>query len=124
VQEGAEDGRTNALEARLRRELGGDADRVPAPPPPARPPGGLELLRARASVWIWRARAAVPESMKRPLRKLLGRPSPVELAAPEGPSDISRLLEDVQIGQVELARRVTELEERLMAIENSRTEKP
>jgi hypothetical protein len=107
----------------LRRELGGEADGVPPPPPPSRPPRGLGLLRARLSARIWRIRAAIPESMKRPFRRLLRRPAPAELAEPEAPSDIVRALEDVQIGQVELARRVAQLEERMTGLESARTEK-
>jgi hypothetical protein len=100
-----------ALEARLRHELGAGAANVPPPPPPARPPRGLGLLRARISVRVWRFRAGVPESMKRPFRRLLRRPAPAELAEPDAPSDLVRALEDLQFGQAELARRLTELEE-------------
>jgi hypothetical protein len=124
VEDGAETGRLEAVETRLRRELGADADSVPSPPPPSPPPTGLGLLRARASARIWRIRAGVPEPMKRPLRKLLGRPSPAELAEPDEPSDVVRALEDVQIGQVELARRLARLEERLTELENARSGKP
>lgn len=124
MEDAGDDGRVDALERRLRSELGGDAAGVPAPPPPAPPPSGLGLLRARASVRIWRIRAALPEPMKKPVRKLLGRPSPAELAEPEVPSDVVRALENVQIDQLELARRLTELEERTQALESGRTEKP
>jgi hypothetical protein len=124
VEDAVDNGRADALEERLRSELGGDPDGVPAPPPPSPPPSGLGLLRARASVRIWRVRAAIPESMKKPVRKLLGRPSSAELAEPEEPSDVVRALEDLQIGQVELARGLAQLEERMTALEAARPEKP
>jgi hypothetical protein len=124
VEDVAENGRLGELADRLRRELGLDVADVPPPPPPAPPPSRLGLLRARASVRLWHIRAGVPEPMKRPLRKLLGRPSPAELAEPEAPSDVVRALEDLQIGQVELARRLAQLEERMTALEAPHTEKP
>jgi hypothetical protein len=113
--------RADALEQRLRSELGDDAHGVP-PPPPAPPPSGLGRLRARASVRIWRVRAAIPESLKKPMRKLLRRPYTAELAEPEQPSDVVRALEDLQISQVELTRRLAQLEERMTGLESARTE--
>ena len=118
-EDGAETGydRREGLAERLRHELGADAANVPPPPPPSPPPRGLVLLRARISVRVWRFRAGVPESMKRPFRRLLRRPAPAELAEPDAPSDVVRALEDLQFGQAELARRLTELEERQTALE-------
>jgi len=120
VEDGGEprNGQVGAIEERLRRELGADAVGVPAPPPPAPTPGRLGRLRAKLSVRVWRVRAALPESMKKPLRKLLRRPSPAELAEPEAPTEVSRTLEDLQLGQLELTRRLAELEERTDALES------
>jgi hypothetical protein len=109
------DGRFDELVDRLRGELGSEAADVPAPPPPVRPPTVLGRARTRATVATWRVRAAVPESMKAPFRKLLGRPAPAQLAEPEQPSDLVRSVEELQVLQLELARRVSELERRLDA---------
>jgi hypothetical protein len=109
------DGGFDDLVDRLRHELGAEALDVPPPPPPAPPPNALGRARTRATVATWRVRAAVPESMKAPFRRLLGRPSPAQLAEPEQPSDLARSVEELQVLQLELARRVSELEERLGA---------
>jgi hypothetical protein len=53
--------------------------------------------------------------MKAPFRRLLRRPLPAHLAHPEEPSDLVRAVEELQVGQLELARRVSELEQRLAA---------
>jgi hypothetical protein len=103
----------DALAAQLRAELGAEADGVPPPPPPARPPTGLGRVRTRAVVASWRLRSAVPEPVKAPFRRLLGRPLPADLARAEEPSDLVRAVEELQVGQLELARRVSELEQRL-----------
>jgi hypothetical protein len=105
----------DAIVVRLREELGGDPANVPAPPAPAPPPTRLGRLRIRLSVAVWRFRGALPESVKSPLRKLLRRPAPASVDQLAEPSD--RSLEELQIAQVELARRVTELEQKLAALE-------
>ena len=108
-----DDGGFDELVDRLQNELGTETADVPAPPPPAPPPTAIGRARTRATVGIWRVRAAVPESMKAPFRRLLGRPSPAQLAEPEQPSDLARSVEELQVLQLELARRVSELEARL-----------
>jgi hypothetical protein len=107
----------DAIVVRLREELGGDPADVPAPPQPAPPPTRLGRLRIRLSVAVWRFRGALPESVKSPLRKLLRRPAPASVEQPAEPSDSVRSVEELQIAQVELARRVSELEQKLAALE-------
>lgn len=63
----------------------------------------------------WRVRGAIPEPMKTPLRRLAGRPAPARLGQPAEPSDLARTVEELQLLQLELAHRVSELEERLAA---------
>jgi hypothetical protein len=123
-QEHETDGDFDAIVARLREELGDAATDVPPPPPPATPPTRLGLLRIRGSVAVWRFRAALPEPVKTPLRRLLRRPSPAALAQPEEPSDLVKAVEDLQVGQVELARRVTELENELSRKRPAETNQP
>jgi hypothetical protein len=116
-QEHDADGDLEAVVARLQAELGGQAIDVPAAPPPAPPPTRLGLVRTRLSVATWRLRGALPESVKSPLRRVLRRPAPATLAQPSEPSDVTTAIEGLQIEQVELARRLSELEERLAAVE-------
>ena len=111
------EGDFDAIVVRLREAQGGDPANVPAPPAPAPPPTRLGRLRIRLSVAVWRVRGALPESVKSPLRKLLRRPAPASVDQPDEPSDSVRSVEELQIAQVELARRVTELEEKLAALE-------
>jgi hypothetical protein len=115
-QEHETDGDFDAVVARLREELGDATTDLPLPPPPAPPPTRLGLLRIRGSVAVWRFRAALPEPVKTPLRRLLRRPAPAELAEPAGPSDLVRSVEELQVGQVELARRMSELENEIAAV--------
>jgi hypothetical protein len=120
AQEHDADGDFDAVVARLSEELGSAAADVPPPPPPARPPGRLGRLRTRLSVAVWRFRAALPEPVKTPIRRLLRRPAPAALEQPAQPSDLTRAVEDLQLERTELARRVTELEDRLAALEAGR----
>jgi hypothetical protein len=116
-QEHDSEGDYQAIVARLREELGGEPANVPAPPAPARPPTRMGRLRTRLSVAVWRFRGALPESVKSPLRRLLRRPAPAAVAQSAEPSQAVRSVEDLQVAQVELARRVSELEQKLAALE-------